>query len=240
MIDKQTIIDVVKNSETKEDIIENIKTLFDDNKSIFETLSKINVSEHIEKKNGLNYLSWAWAWDTIMREYPRSYSTVYETQDGMPYWNDGKTAWVKVGFTVVKDADVLGVERIEYFPILNYQNKSIPVDKLTSFDINTAIQRGLTKAIARHGLGFYIYAGQDLPTETSEEKSERLLKELKKLQSRLVELGVDVHDDENFINYVKEKAKVNTLDIAKLSFENIEGAERVCNLFKEVIKAKNG
>ena len=136
-------------------------------KSVYDRLADIDVSKHVEKKNGFNYLSWAWAWDTIMQLYPKSWNTVYETPEGMPYWNDGRTGWVKVGFTLV-DENNQALERIEYFPITNYQNKSIPLDKITSFDVNTAIQRGTTKAIARHGLGFYLYAGQDLPNDEQE------------------------------------------------------------------------
>ncbi len=126
-------------------------------KSVFEVLNNINVNEHTEQKGKLTYLSWAWAWQTTKKHYPEAFYTVYENDLGMNYHNDNRTAWVKTGITIE------GLEHIEYLPVLNYQNKSIPVEKLTSFDVNTAIQRSLTKAIARHGLGLYIYAGEDLP-----------------------------------------------------------------------------
>ncbi|MEY8514510.1 Sak single strand annealing protein [Lactococcus taiwanensis] len=127
--------------------------------SVFETLNAVNVNENKKKKNNLDYLSWAWAWAELHKLYPDATSKVYETDQGINYWNDGKTAWVKVGVTVD------GLEHIEYLPIMDFKNKSIPINNVTSTDVNKAIQRGLTKAIARHGLGLYIYAGEDIPEE---------------------------------------------------------------------------
>ena len=132
-------------------------------KSVFETLSNINVNEHTEKKNGLTYLSWAWAWAEVKKAYPEATYEIYENAEGWNYFTDGKTAWVKTGVTIE------GIEHIEYLPVMDFKNKSIPVDNITSFDVNKAIQRSLTKAVARHGLGLYIYAGEDLPEAEAEE-----------------------------------------------------------------------
>lgn len=138
----------------------------------FRVLSKINVNDHIEKKNGLSYLSWAWAWDTFMQYYPDSYTSIKRPIDtDFPYWTDGNTCWVDVSVTVVWNENER--TRSEVFPIMDYKNKSIPADKVTSFDVNTALQRAWTKCIARHGLGFYIYAGQDLPNEEAEKEKEK-------------------------------------------------------------------
>ena len=125
--------------------------------SVFETLNAINVNEHTEKKNGLTYLSWAWAWAEVKKHYPTAFYTIYENAAGMNYHTDGRTCWVKTGVTIE------GLEHIEYLPVMDYRNASIAVEKVTSFDVNKAIQRSLTKAVARHGLGLYIYAGEDLP-----------------------------------------------------------------------------
>lgn len=136
-------------------------------KSVFETLNAIDVSSKIEKKNGLSYLSWAWAWAEVKKIYPKATYTIYErdTQFGpVNYFTDGKTCWVKTGITIE------GLEHIEDLPVMDFRNKSISLDKVTSFDVNKAIQRSLTKALARHGLGLYIYAGEDLPEELVEEK----------------------------------------------------------------------
>lgn len=125
--------------------------------SVFAVLNAINVNEHTEKKNGLTYLSWAWAWAEVKKHYPSASYTIYENANGMNYHTDGRTCWVKTGVTIE------GLEHIEYLPVMDYRNASITVDKVTSFDVNKAIQRSLTKAVARHGLGLYIYAGEDLP-----------------------------------------------------------------------------
>lgn len=123
----------------------------------FETLNNINVNDKVEKKNGLNYLSWAYAWAEIKKRYPDSTFTIYENANGWNYHTDGRTAWVKTGVTVNN------IEHVEYLPVMDHRNNSIPLDKVTSFDVNKAIQRSLTKAAARHGLGLYIYAGEDMP-----------------------------------------------------------------------------
>lgn len=125
--------------------------------SIFETLNAVNVNGHTEKKNGLTYLSWAWAWAEVKKAYPDAIYTIYETPTGCIYWTDGRTCWVKTGVTIN------GLEHIEYLPVMDFRNAAIPAEKVTSTDVNKAIQRSLTKACARHGLGLYIYAGEDLP-----------------------------------------------------------------------------
>lgn len=134
--------------------------------SVFETLNSINVNDKTEKKNGLTYLSWAWAWGETKKVYPNAIYTIYENKDGWNYFTDGKTCWVKTGVTIED------LEHIEYLPVMDYRNKSITLDNVTSFDVNKAIQRSLTKALARHGLGLYIYAGEDLPDGEEEPKAE--------------------------------------------------------------------
>lgn len=126
----------------------------------FVTLCSVNVNDKIEKKNGLSYLSWAYAWAELKKRFPEATYTIYENADGWNYHTDLKTAWVKVGVTVN------GIEHIEELPIMDFKNKSIPLEHITSFEVNKAIQRALTKAVARHGLGLYIYAGEDLPEES--------------------------------------------------------------------------
>lgn len=129
----------------------------DNKKSAFEVLNAINVNEHTEKKNGLTYLSWAWAWQEVKKAFPEASYTIYENSDGWNYFTDGRTCWVKTGVTIE------GLEHIEYLPVMNFKNQSIAANAVTSFDVNKAIQRALTKACARHGLGLYIYAGEDMP-----------------------------------------------------------------------------
>ncbi len=122
------------------------------NDSIFAILNAINVNEHTEKKNGLTYLTWAWAWAELLKRFPDATYMVYE-RDGQygpcNYFTDGRTCWVKTGVTIQ------GKEYIEMLPVMDYRNKSIPLEQITSTDVNKAIQRSLTKAVARHGLGLY-------------------------------------------------------------------------------------
>lgn len=125
----------------------------------FKELYGVDCSSKTEKKNGLTYLSWAWAWAEVKKRYPDAFYTIYEDANGRFYHSDGKTCWVKTGVTVN------GLEHIEYLPVMDFKNKSISAESVTSFDVNKAIQRSLTKAAARHGLGLYIYAGEDLPED---------------------------------------------------------------------------
>lgn len=134
--------------------------------SPFETLNQVDVSGHTEKKGNLTYLSWAWAWGELKKRYPMSYYTVYEAANGCLYHTDGKTCWVKTGVTLVDGETQL--EHIEYLPVMDARNKSIPLAQVDSFAVNKTVQRSLTKAIARHGLGLYIYAGEDLPEDAAE------------------------------------------------------------------------
>lgn len=134
--------------------------------TVFETLNSINVNDRTEQKGGLTYLSWAWAWAEVKKHYPKANYTVYE-RDNINYFTDGRTCWVKTGVTIED------IEHIEYLPVMDYKNKSIPLERVTSFDVNKAIQRSLTKALARHGLGLYIYAGEDLPEDEQRAEEER-------------------------------------------------------------------
>lgn len=129
----------------------------------FLVLNAIDVTGKTEKKGNLTYLSWAWAWGELKKKHPDAFYTIYENSEGWNYHTDGKTAWVKTGVTVN------GLEHIEYLPVMDYRNNSIPADKITSTDVNKTIQRSLTKAVARHGLGLYIYAGEDLPEDLRSE-----------------------------------------------------------------------
>jgi hypothetical protein len=143
-------------------------------KSTFEVLNVINCNDHTEQKNDLTYLSWAWAWQIAKQNFPDATYTIYENADGLFYHTDGRTCWVKTGVTIG------GIEHIEYLPVMDYRNQSIPVSKVTSTDVNKAIQRSLTKAIARHGLGLYIYAGEDLPDAGDDARRDAVNKEIEK------------------------------------------------------------
>lgn len=123
----------------------------------FSVLNSVDVSGKTEKKNNLTYLSWVWAWGEVKKRHPDATYKIYENADGWNYHTDGRTCWVKTGVTIN------GIEHIEYLPVMDYRNQSISIDRVTSTDVNKAIQRSITKAIARHGLGLFVYAGEDVP-----------------------------------------------------------------------------
>ena len=125
--------------------------------TVFKTLNAIDCREHTERKGNLSYLPWAWAWQIVKSNYPNANYTIYENPQGLNYFTDGRTCWVKTGVTIE------GQEHIEYLPVMDLRNQSIPLENVRSTDVNRAIQRSLTKACARHGLGLYIYAGEELP-----------------------------------------------------------------------------
>ena len=150
----------------------------------FQTLNNINVNGKTEKKGNLTYLSWPFAWGEIKKLHPDATYTIYENADGWNYHTDGRTAWVKTGVTIC------GIEHIEYLPVMDNRNNSIPLEKITSRNVNDAIQRSITKACARHGLGLYIYAGEDLPEIVRElpfdEKPTQAAPQAEKAQSEYI------------------------------------------------------
>ena len=145
--------------------------------SIFSKLNSINVNDKTEKKNGLTDIAWAWAWGEVKKLYPDATYTIYENT--LPsgyvvnYFTDGRTSYVKTGVTINN------LEHIEELPVMDYRNKSILLENMTSFDVNKTIQRSLTKALARHGLGLYIYAGEDLPEDEKDNEQEKVIDKTK-------------------------------------------------------------
>jgi uncharacterized protein YecT (DUF1311 family) len=131
-------------------------------------LLKINVNDHTEKKNGLTYLSWAWAWAEVLKHDPEAtwVCHTYGPQGAEePCMRIGKTAMVHVSVTIK------GLRRDCMLPVMDHRNKAI--QDPDAFAVNTAIMRCMTKAISMHGLGLYIYAGEDLPEVDEAEREER-------------------------------------------------------------------
>lgn len=128
-------------------------------KSVFEVLSSINLSSKVEKRGNLSYISWATAWAAVKEQYPDVQRTVFETESGVNYFTDGMTGFVKVGVTINN------IEHLEYLPIMDMRNASIPVESITSFHVNKSIQRCTVKALALHGLALNIYAKEDFHDE---------------------------------------------------------------------------
>jgi hypothetical protein len=122
-------------------------------------LLSLNVNLHTEKKNNLTYLSWAWAWAEALKADPAASFSV-QTFDNKAYMDVNGTAMVWVAVTL------FGKQLTCMLPVMDYRNKPIPAPD--AFAVNTAIMRCLTKGLALHGLGLYIYAGEDMPQESSD------------------------------------------------------------------------
>lgn len=150
----------------------------------YNDLKSVDVTDKIEQKNGLNYLSWMYAWQELKKRYPLSYSTVHETPDGMLVWRDPVGCHVKTSVSVVwEEEDGLHEHTAtEYLPVMDFKNKPVPYESADSMAINKTIQRSLTKCIARLGLGGYIYAGEDMPEESEDEKRAKAEEEMRKAQ----------------------------------------------------------
>jgi hypothetical protein len=135
--------------------------------STFKTLTSLKIKDRVEKKGRFDYLSWAYAWAMVKDRYPNANRKVYESkQTGLNYFEDGKTGYVKVGFCLEGYDPItknpLGQEHIDYLPIMGNNNQSINASSINSFVVNKTIQRSTVKAIAMHGLGLSLWAGEDL------------------------------------------------------------------------------
>lgn len=121
--------------------------------SVWKTLSAIDCSDRVEKKNGLSYLSWAWAWGILMEHYPEAtYQFLNEEWDNQGH----ATVWVSV--------KIGELDRMMWLPVMDYKNKAIPNPDTRA--VSDTRMRCLTKCLAMYGLGHYIYAGEDLPASS--------------------------------------------------------------------------
>tara|TARA_R100000808_G_C2142869_1_gene150658 strand:- start:856 stop:1401 length:546 start_codon:yes stop_codon:yes gene_type:complete len=149
-------------------------------KNYFQELDRIDVTKHIEKKGRFNYLSWVYAVRELKTKHPTATWTIHEWE-GVPFIK------TECGYFVKVTVNVEGIEMTQVHPVLDNANR--PLDEPNAFHINTSIQRCLAKAIALHGLGIHIFAGEDLPQSTPLDAEEQ-----KKLLNLLSEkdLGKEV------------------------------------------------
>lgn len=202
-------------------------------KTVFDTLNAINVNDRTETKNKLTYLSWAWAWQTVKENYPTATYTIYENEGGMFYHSDGKSAWVKTGVTIE------GIEHIEYLPVMDFRNASIQIDKINSTDVNKSIQRSLTKAIARHGLGLYVYAGEDLPqNEVVALAEEKAKAEKERKTAALLTLKKGDKNWDNIINYVTANKSQGVDKLTDMVGKKYKVTATVIREITEIVNAK--
>jgi hypothetical protein len=182
-------------------------------------LLKVNVNDHTEKKNNLTYLSWAWAWAEVLKHDPLAtwVCHTYGPQGAEePCMRIGKTAMVHVSVTIK------GLRRECMLPVMDHRNKAIPDPD--AFQVNTAIMRCMTKAISMHGLGLYIYAGEDLPEGEDAPKSVESDK-IKRFTSSGTSGPVDVPDDRKTTIQLAASVALNRFKKGEkdMAYEEISG-----------------
>lgn len=171
--------------------------------SVFSTLNQVDVNGHTEKKNcltekrnGLTYLSWAWAWTEVCKKFPDASYSIWKDADARPYFVDKE-----LGIMCYTTVTIEGQTKEMWLPVMDNKNRAMRTEPYTAkvwnkakrcwdeegvaaatmFDINKTIMRCLTKNVAMFGLGLYIYAGEDLPEDLGEnEKKEEPKKSVKK------------------------------------------------------------
>lgn len=172
--------------------------------SVFKKLSSVDVKPKIEKKGNSEYLSWSNAWGMAKAEYPFLQRVIYEDPaTGLNYFNDGKSAYVKVGI-IIED-----LEHIDYLPIMDYRNQSLSIDKISSMDVNKAIQRSTAKAIAMHGLGLTLWSGEDLVQTTKGAAQQTAT------QTEKVALNIGDSNWDNVVKYVSNNKQLDLNTIVK-------------------------
>lgn len=159
----------------------------------FDELSKVDCSKHIEKKGRFSYLSWPFAVSELRKRHPDATWEVVKSKDGLPYVYTESGCFVEVAVTVN------GVTLSQIHPVLDNNNRTIASPN--AFQINTSIQRCLVKAIALHGLGLYIYAGEDLP----EQDEDPMAKLLSDFVADLVQLHTEGHTLEAVRKWYEER-----------------------------------
>ena len=175
----------------------------------FEKLHKIDVSKYVKRKGKYNYLSWAYAVQELKKACPTARWGVTKAEDGSPFF---QTA---CGYFVEVWVEINGLSLSQVHPVLDNRNE--PIEKPTSFQINTSLQRALAKAIALHGLGLYIFAGEDLPEPEELTKAEQdnlydVAKPMgndfvKDLQNKVKSMEINVRNYETCINKILEMIK---------------------------------
>ena len=190
-----------------------------DNAEIFQNLNELNVNEYTAKKGNFTYLSWAWAVRELLKVAPNATWVVHEFEGTDVNNNTFKQPYMKTdaGYFVQVTVTVNMVDRTQVHPVLDNRNQTI--DEPNAFQINTSIQRCLAKAIALHGLGLYIYAGEDLPVDdplTTEEinKITEIAKTVDKSKSNGIQTMLD-DGSINRTNYAASLAKLERLQSEK-------------------------
>ena len=224
-------------------------------KSVFETLSAINVNDKVEQKNGLTYLSWAWAWAEVKKNYPSAtYKVVKDEASNMPFVWDSH-----MGYMCSTEVTIEGETLEMWLPVMDGANKAMKLEAYeyttrygkksvqgaTMFDINKTIMRCLVKNLAMFGLGHYIYAGEDIPQDdksvaeklatpkkTAPKKTAPKNVETKKFTTIKLDIG-----DENWDKVLKYVAANKELGLKKIGENLLTKYSMTAKVKKEISKA---
>jgi len=173
-------------------------------KNVFKDLSSININDKVEKKGQHDYLSWANAWTLAKQNFPDVQRIVYESEEtGLNYFTDGNSAYVKVG--IIIDS----LEHIDYLPVMDFRNNALPLDKVTSMEVNKTIQRSTTKAIAMHGLGLNLWSGEDIIQTTPTPKQT-------KKKGEKIELVINTDNWAKVLKYISANKELGLPKIIKM------------------------
>lgn len=237
---QNTSLSLYQSNELKENMKMEKKTIFDD-------LNSVNVSGHTENKNGLTYLSWAWAYAEVMKKYP---DMTYEIDwyDGKPYLYDENT-----GYLVTTSVTIQGNKKTMWLPVMDGANKAMKkepytytvrrygktetktVEAATMFDVNKTIMRCLVKNFAMFGLGLYIYAGEDLPEEDTKQQVSNNIEqetlEYANLRTEMDSLGIDFRS-EKFNVCLEKSTKLKHQDIQRM---NVDELHTLNKFYKQMI-----
>jgi len=227
-------------------------------KSVFETLSAINVNDKVEQKNGLTYLSWAWAWAEVKKNYPSAtYKVVKDEASNMPFVFDPH-----MGYMCSTEVTIQEQTLEMWLPVMDGANKAMKLEAYeyttrygkksvqgaTMFDINKTIMRCLVKNLAMFGLGHYIYAGEDIPQDdksvaeklATPKKAEATPKKAKatpkKVEKKVTVINLDIGDDnwDKVLKYVIANKELGLKKIGENLLTKYKMTEKVK---KEIAKS---
>lgn len=221
-------------------------------REIFSTLSSANVNEHVEKKKSgsvhLSYLSWAWAWSVMKKNYPTATYEIKKFDNGRPYLFDENT-----GYMVFTSVTVEGMTYEMWLPVMDGSNKAMKdkpytydtkkvkgnrVESATMFDINKAIMRCLVKNLAMFGLGLYIYAGEDLPEEPEVIMPKPEKVQLEELHGKFKTIGEMTRVspksvEARLLAYIKHSGKLEAITLEQFDYLNNACDQQIKKLEQE-------
>ena len=214
-------------------------------KSVFEVLSAINVNDKVEKKNGLTYLSWAWAWAEVKKNYPSAtYKVVKDEATNMPFVFDPN-----MGYMCSTEVTIKGETLEMWLPVMDGANKAMKLEAYeyttkygtksvqgaSMFDINKTIMRCLVKNLAMFGLGHYIYAGEDLPQD-DKSVAEKLATPKKAEPKKPIKIKLVIGDD-NWTKVLRYVAANKELGLQKIGENLVTKYDITKRVYNEIAKA---